>query len=110
VSSIKIELVLVDAAEMDEMWSYVHDKDHQCWLWHAIDHRTGEILAYTFGTRKHKVLRELLRLLRPYKIYLVYADGNYAYKKLLGGKKIKVVVGKKNTKRLNAFIYLCAHG
>jgi insertion element IS1 protein InsB len=45
---------------MDERWSYVHDKRHQCWLWHAIDHRTGEVLAYAFGTREHRVLEELL--------------------------------------------------
>ncbi|MDR2699847.1 MAG: hypothetical protein LBC12_03425 [Nitrososphaerota archaeon] len=30
------------------MRSYVHDKA-QCWLWHAIDHCSGEVLAYTFG-------------------------------------------------------------
>ena len=85
---------------MDEMWSYIHDKGQQCWLWHAIDHKTGKILAYTFGTREHKVLRELLNLLRPYKICMVYADGNYAYEKILGSKKIKVTVGKKNTQKI----------
>ena len=28
------------------MWSYVGNKDQQRWLWHAIDHTSGEILAY----------------------------------------------------------------
>jgi hypothetical protein len=28
--------------EMDEMWSYYHDKKHQIWLWWAIDHESGE--------------------------------------------------------------------
>ena len=27
--------------EMDEMWSFYHDKAHQIWLWWAIDHDTG---------------------------------------------------------------------
>jgi len=83
---------------MDEMWSYVHDKKHQCWLWHAIDHQTGEVLAYTFGTREHRVLEELLLLLAPFSIERVYADGNYAYEKILGTDKVKV--GKRNTQKI----------
>ena len=38
-------------SEIDEMWSYVNKKDNQRWLWHAIDHATGKVLAYVFGTR-----------------------------------------------------------
>jgi len=34
----------VDEAEMDEMWSFVGSKSQQRWLWHAIDHHTGQIL------------------------------------------------------------------
>ncbi|WP_250121466.1 IS1 family transposase [Chroococcidiopsis sp. CCMEE 29] len=33
-------------AEVDEMQSFVGKKENQRWLWHAIDHCTGEILAY----------------------------------------------------------------
>ena len=32
-------------AEMDEMWSFVGNKKDQRWLWHAIDHATGAVLA-----------------------------------------------------------------
>ena len=28
-------------AEMDEMWSFVGHKGNPRWLWHAIDHGTG---------------------------------------------------------------------
>ena len=31
----------VEAAEVDEMWSFVGSKSQQRWLWHAIDHHTG---------------------------------------------------------------------
>jgi insertion element IS1 protein InsB len=34
-----------DEAEVDEMWSYVGKKHEQRWLWHAIDHGTGAVLA-----------------------------------------------------------------
>ena len=26
---------------MDEMWSFCHDKQHQIWLWWAVDHETN---------------------------------------------------------------------
>jgi insertion element IS1 protein InsB len=44
---------------MDEMWSYVHDKGHQRWLWHAIDHHTGKVLGYVFGTHQDEVFLQL---------------------------------------------------
>jgi len=30
---------------MDEMWSFVGHKGNPRWLWHAIDYRTGKVLA-----------------------------------------------------------------
>ena len=39
-------------AEMDEMWSFVGNKGNPRWLWHAIDHCTGKVLAYVFGRRQ----------------------------------------------------------
>ena len=42
------------------MWSFYHDKSHQIWLWWAIDHATNTPLAFTFGTREHKNLDDLL--------------------------------------------------
>jgi insertion element IS1 protein InsB len=41
-----------EEAEMDEMWSFVGNKGNPRWLWHAIDHHTGAVLAYGFGRRK----------------------------------------------------------
>jgi hypothetical protein len=35
--------------KLDEMWSFVQNKQNQRWLWHAIDHETGKILAYVLG-------------------------------------------------------------
>lgn len=37
-------------SELDEMWSYVEKKDNPRWLWHAIDHKSGQVLAYVFGS------------------------------------------------------------
>jgi hypothetical protein len=41
----------VEDAEMDAMWSFVGSKRQQRWLWHAIDHQTGDVLAYVWATR-----------------------------------------------------------
>ena len=44
------------------------DKQHQIWLWWAIDREIGEVIAYWFGTREHHHLDKLLALLAPLKI------------------------------------------
>ena len=95
---LEIDIISVEEAEMDEMWSFVGDKKHECWLWWAIDHNTGEPLAFCFGTREHKYLDELKKLLEPFNIKTVYADGNYAYKSRL--PDCDVVVGKRNTQTI----------
>ena len=84
--------------EMDEMWSFYGDKSHQIWLWWAIDHDTGDVVAYWFGTREHKNLDKLIELLEPLDIGKVYTDGNYAYFERF--KKDVLVVTKKNTQKI----------
>ena len=83
---------------MDEMWSYYHDKSDQIWLWWAIDHNSGEAIAYWFGTREHKNLDELKKLLEPLNIGTIFVDGNYAYFSRF--PDVDVVVTKKNTQKI----------
>jgi len=64
----------IEAAELDEMWSFVQKKKNQRWLWLAIDHKTHTILSYTFGKRKDKIFRELKTLLEPFGISKFYTD------------------------------------
>ena len=65
------------------MWSYVRHKGNQRWLWHAIDHATGKVLAYAFGDRKDAVFLELKELLEPFGITRFYTDGQCAYERHL---------------------------
>lgn len=51
-----IEIVKVDSAEADEMWSFVQNKGNQRWLWHAISHETGEVLAYVIGESRRGLI------------------------------------------------------
>jgi insertion element IS1 protein InsB len=71
----------VEAAEVDEMWSFVGSKHRQRWLWHAIDHRTGQVLAYVFGTREDETFLRLQELLAPFGITHFYTDGWEAYRR-----------------------------
>jgi len=36
-------------AELDEMWSFVGNKQQERWLLHAIVHQTGTVLAYVLS-------------------------------------------------------------
>lgn len=63
------------SSALDEMWAYVGKKAHQHWLWHAIDHHTGQVLAYVFGRRTEAVLLRLQVQLEPFGITRDYTDG-----------------------------------
>jgi len=77
--NIKAKFMKVDVAAVDEMWSFVSSKKNQRWLWHAIDQRTGKILAYVFGRRTDEVFLELKKKLEPFgiEIYLTDYLGTY---------------------------------
>ena len=96
--STQIDVYIETPAEMDEMWSFCHDKSHQIWLWWAVDHKTNTPLAYTFGTREYKYLDELLELLSEFHIGTVYDDNNFAYSSRISSDKL--VTGKRNTQQI----------
>lgn len=87
-------------SEVDEMWSYVGKKENQRWLWHAIDHSSGKVLAYVFGRRQDDVLLELKQLLEPFGITRFYTDGWGAYERHLDRQKH--VVGKQHMQRIES--------
>jgi insertion element IS1 protein InsB len=72
---------VVDESEVDEMWSYVGSKENQRWLWHAIDHKTGVILAYGFGSRKDEVFLKLKEKLEPFGISRFLTDNLGTYER-----------------------------
>ena len=64
----------VEAAEVDEMWSFVGSTSQQRWLWHAIDHLTGGVLADVFGPRAAEVCVQLQTLRKPCGIGRFYTE------------------------------------
>lgn len=74
-------------AEADEMWSFVQRKRNQRWLWHAIDHRSGQVLAYVFGRPQNEAFLKLKALLEPFGITTDYTDYWGAYTRHLDPDK-----------------------
>jgi insertion element IS1 protein InsB len=85
-------------AEMDERWSFVGKKGHQRWLWHAIDHHTGAVLAYVFGRRKDEVFLRLKALLEPFGLTRYFTDHWGAYTRHLESDVHSP--GKRNTQHI----------
>ena len=88
------------SSELDEMWSYVRCKANPRWLWHAIDHHTGKVLAYVFGRRKDTVFLELKALLMPFGITRYFTDCWGAYERHLDAEQHQV--GKENTQKIES--------
>ena len=88
------------SSELDEMWSYVRSKSNPRWLWHAIDHHTGKVLAYVFGRRKDTVFLALKALLEPFGITRSCTDGWGAYERHVEAEQH--TVGKANTQKIES--------
>lgn len=88
----------VEESELDEMWSFVGKKENQRWLWHAIDHVSGVVLAYVFGSRKDAAFEYLKSLLEPFGIKRFYSDDWGAYKRKIPSEKH--IISKKNTQKI----------
>jgi insertion element IS1 protein InsB len=80
------------------MWSYVGRKKDQRWLWHAIDHRTGQVLAYVLGRRQDDVFPKLQTLLEPFGITKYYTDYWGAYTRHTDADQHHP--GKRNTQKI----------
>lgn len=80
------------------MWSYVGSKDHQRWLWHAMDHHTGAVLAYVLGSHQDAVFLKLRSLLEPFGITHFYTDDWGAYSRHLPADQHEI--GKQNTQKI----------
>jgi insertion element IS1 protein InsB len=88
------------SSELDEMWSYVGKKAKPRWLWHAIDHHTGTVLAYVFGRREDQVFLRLQALLEPFGLTRYYTDGWGTYERHVNAERH--IVGKEHMQRIES--------
>ena len=97
-SDVEVRLQRVEEAEVDEMWSFVGKKKEPHWLWHAIDHRSGQVLAYVLGRRTDELFVQLKTLLEPCGITRYYTDYWGAYERNLAPEVHSP--GKRNTQQI----------
>jgi insertion element IS1 protein InsB len=105
---VEVEICRVDelewhrglSSELDELWSYVGKKANQRWLWHAIDHHTGKVLAYVFGRRKDDVFLRLKALLAPFGLTRYDTDGWGTYERHVDAEHH--TVGKEHMQRIES--------
>jgi insertion element IS1 protein InsB len=95
---VEVVIRIADEAEVDEMWSFVQSKKNQRWLWHAIDHRSGKVLAYVFGRRQDEVFLKLKVLLEPFGITRYYTDYWGAYTRHIDPEQHEP--GKRHTQKI----------
>jgi insertion element IS1 protein InsB len=97
-STVEVVSNRVDDTEVDEMWSFVGNQKAQRWLWHAIDHWSGKVLAYVFGRRKDEVFLKLQALLEPFGITRYHTDYWGAYTRQLAADEHNP--SKRNTQKI----------
>jgi insertion element IS1 protein InsB len=84
------------------MWSFVGKKGNQRWLWHTIDHHTGQVLAYVFGRRKDVIFLQLKALLESFGLTRFYTDHWGAYERHLEPDMHSP--GKRNTQKIEGSV------
>ena len=96
--AITVEGRRVEAAEVDERWSFGGSKAQQRWLWHALDPLTGVVLASTCGNRAAAVCGKLQTLLTPFGVVHFYTAAAGVYDRHLPAPAH--TVGKLHTQQI----------
>jgi insertion element IS1 protein InsB len=96
----KLEIHRGLSSALDDMWSDVGKKANPRWLWHAIDHHTGQVLAYVFGQRKDQVFLCLQALVEPCGLTRYDTDGWGTYERHVDAEQH--IVGKEHMQRIES--------
>ncbi|MFO8038913.1 MAG: IS1 family transposase [Sodalinema sp.] len=79
--------------QLDEMWSFVGNKDNKVWVWLAIDIETREIVGVFIGDRSRKSAQQLWQSLPP--VYrqcaVCFTDFWEAYEQVIPNKRHQAV-------------------
>jgi len=84
-------------AEADELWSYVGGKKNQRWTWHAVERKTGAILAWRNGRRADESCSLLMAKLSAFPATRYYTDDLQSCRK--HAPPSEHIVGKADTWR-----------
>ncbi len=84
--------------QIDEQWSYVHDKGKTVYMLYAICAETNEILAASWGKRNRRSLKRLIDKLSVLDIDFYYTDNWICFAEVLPPEKH--FIGKQYTKKI----------
>ncbi len=87
-----------EQVQIDELWSYVGNKEKKVWLLYAYCAKSKEILAFAMGKRNVKTLKSLLLRLKQVTIDYFCTDHWEAFKAVL--PREKHLIGKEFTKAI----------
>jgi len=95
---VEVVIRLADEAEVDEMWGFIGRKKDQRRFWHAIDHRSGKVLAYVFDRRQDDVFLKFNELLEYFGITKYYTHYWGAYTRHIDADEHEP--GKRDTQKI----------
>ncbi len=91
---------------MDEIWAFVGDKQHELWIWLALDRATRNMVGMAFGDRSAATCRRLWEALPPAyrQRAVIYTDHWDAYRAVLPSKRHRAVLkGSGETNQIERF-------
>lgn len=80
-----VESQLDDVLELDELWSFVGNKENKRWIWIALCRRTRQVVAYFIGDRSEESCWQLWHWIpAAYRQCHTFSDFWKAYQAVFG--------------------------
>lgn len=77
-----------DILELDELWSFVEQRQQKRWLWIALCRRTRQVVAFVIGDRSAKTCRKLWRRIpAEYRYCRTFSDFWHTYQQVIDSGK-----------------------
>ncbi|GAC1404801.1 MAG: hypothetical protein NVSMB56_19320 [Pyrinomonadaceae bacterium] len=73
--------------EIDEFWSFIKDKSHQCWCWYDLHRATTRIAVYVLGRRTDASCQQLSDKLAGCVVENFYTDDWQSSAKILPSER-----------------------
>lgn len=72
-----------EVVELDELQTFVGNKEIKVWVWTAVNHLAKGILAWTIGYRSSETFDVLWAMIRNWACYFWVSDGYCVYPKFI---------------------------
>lgn len=69
--------------EVDEMWSFIGNKQHPVWIAYALDRNTRQVVSFNTGRRSSEMLEPIITTLNNSSALRIYTDKFPGYRRLI---------------------------